>query len=108
MHQAFRKPLILLYSLNLLDLLFTFIGLRLLLIEEANPIMAMLYEMNPTFFILIKSILVLIGIFVIGLIYNKKWVRLATYGLCGIYLIILSIHLNNFFNVYVPHIVGML
>jgi len=103
-----KKSLFLLYALNLLDLFFTFIGLKLFLIEEANPIMAYLYEISPALFILIKAIIVLMGIVIISLIYHKKWVRLATYGLCSIYIGILFLHINNIFYVYVPHIVGML
>lgn len=108
MNNVIKKPLVLLYFLNLLDLAFTFVGLRLLLIEEANPLMAYLYVVSPWLLIIAKVVIVLLGVKLISLIYDKRWVKYATLGLNGVYLGILFLHLNNFFNVYVPHIVGML
>nr|WP_285842979.1 DUF5658 family protein [Metabacillus litoralis] len=43
--------------LNLVDGLLTYIGLKLNLIEEANALMRILYEAEPIYFLIVKSLL---------------------------------------------------
>lgn len=58
--------LIVIYALNLLDLIFSCIGLRMGCIEETNPLMRMLYVVNPYFFILCKIVIPLVFIFIVS------------------------------------------
>lgn len=98
-----KKPLVTLYVLNLLDLIFTYIGLRLMFIEEANPIMAYFYEVSPLSFILIKIIVVFLGIFAISRIYNKSWVKHSVSILNLIYVLIFVLHIKNY-SLFITHI----
>ncbi|MGD6832326.1 DUF5658 family protein [Sutcliffiella halmapala] len=50
-----KKLLILLLVLNLFDAIATFIGLKVNMIEEANPMMATLYKKDPFLFLGVKA-----------------------------------------------------
>jgi hypothetical protein len=50
-----KKLLILLLVFNLFDAIATFIGLKVNLIEEANPMMAALYKKDPFLFLGVKA-----------------------------------------------------
>lgn len=52
-----KKILQYLAFINFLDGLLTFFGMKLLLIEEVNPIMDFLYTIEPLLFLSIKAVL---------------------------------------------------
>lgn len=98
------KSLILLFLLNMFDLFFTYAGLKIHAIEEANPIMAYFYELHPFMFVFMKIFAVVIGIFFIAKIIEKTWVKNAVKGLNTLYLFIFFLHIRNTFLI-VSHIV---
>lgn len=83
------KILFMLLSLfNLADGLFTYIGLRLQLISESNPLMEMIWNISPILFLFCKVILSFL-LFCISMLfitkYQKTWtcvliIPLSIYG----------------------------
>lgn len=90
--------LIILYILNLLDLVISCIGLKLGCIEEANPFMSALYDLNPYIFGLWK-----IAIPIILTVIISKLMRFCTetiiikvliLSVVCIYVVVLFIHVR--------------
>lgn len=67
-----KKLLILLLVLNLFDAIATFIGLNLNMIEEANPMMAGLYQKDPFLFLGVKAFF---SFFLLILLHYVKYIR---------------------------------
>lgn len=67
-----KRLLILLLILNLFDAIATFIGLKVNMIEEANPMMAALYKKDPFLFIAVKASL---SFFLLFLLHYVKEIR---------------------------------
>lgn len=83
-------------TLNLLDGVFTFIGLHYSLIEEMNPIMNWLWEYHPMMFLFVKVSLSLVVV-IIGISLGKQelvfkhW-KLVLFPVLVIYFVILLLH----------------
>lgn len=56
-NQSFIISLVLLSTLNLIDMICTYVGLKLNLIGESNPLMDYLYNQNEMYFLLVKVVL---------------------------------------------------
>lgn len=90
--------LIFLSILNLIDMLCTYIGLKLNLIEESNPLMDFLYKKNEFYFLFIKTMLsVCIFYIIFYLDKNKeklnKFIGFSFKLVTLLYIIIFLIHI---------------
>ncbi|MFD2672548.1 DUF5658 family protein [Marinicrinis sediminis] len=75
----------------LLDAIFTDIGLRFNWIEEANPVMAIVYVMHPIFFYVVKLALpALLCVIVVRI--HKRWFRYLVRGVTFLYAFVLILH----------------
>ena len=82
---------IFIFILTLADLIITGFGIAHKRIEEANPIMAVLYNWNIPLTILIVGTIV--GLLIWFLSKQKfKWLKYATLGLLGIKIFIMLLH----------------
>lgn len=99
------KNLMLLYVLNICDLLFTFYGIRNNYIEEVNPIMKHIYNLNSFYFVLFKFSIPLICLLLIYIFYNRiKWIKRIVLFLNGTYAYIFFLHLYIIFIVKKVHL----
>jgi hypothetical protein len=90
------------YLLTILDILFTAVGLRLGLIEEANPIISYLFNLSMGLSVL--CVLLFVGIMLIFLYKASQkihWLHKALTGLAAIKIYVLLLHLkwiSSYFN----------
>lgn len=80
--------------LNLIDGILTYIGLKLNLIEEVNVLMKIIYEAEPVYFLIVKTLL---SILLFVLCFYQKIpnnFRMKTISLVGatLYTIVMFIH----------------
>lgn len=88
-------------SLNVLDALFTYVGVTKGWVEEANPFMALLLEVHPTLFLLVKLGMSGVVLFVFlhrSLVKRfrptfKKKLRLPLQIVCILYVAVLLHHI---------------
>ncbi|WP_442860817.1 DUF5658 family protein [Alkaliphilus sp. B6464] len=91
---SIHSSIVVLYTLNVLDLIFTYNGLKKQYLIESNPIMNRIYQYNPFLFVLCKLLGVLLCIYPINLLYKKKkWVANSVLGLNIIYVYIFILHI---------------
>lgn len=95
-----KRIFFLLVVLNLFDALATFFGLRLNLIEEANPVMSSLYQRDPYLFLMVKGMFSIMLIFLI--LYRKPirslLVRYLSFAALAGYCMIAGIHMMWIFH----------
>ncbi|WP_421382019.1 DUF5658 family protein [Bacillus salacetis] len=89
-----RLALHLLAVLNIIDGIITMLGLEAGFIEEANPLMAVLYKTHPFLFMGIK---LSFSAFIYVFIYYdnfpaKKWLTSLTYTAVSLYTFIIILH----------------
>lgn len=85
---------IILFTFAICDAIFTDIGLRYEHIEEANPIMRVVYETSITAFYLIKISLPLILLFLITNIKPRPYFRLLIGATLLLYFLVLCKHIH--------------
>ena len=83
---------IILFTFAFCDTIFTDIGIQNGYIEEANPIMRVVYETNTTAFYLIKISLPLILLFLIANMKPKLYFRLLISATLLLYFLVLCKH----------------
>lgn len=81
-------------TVNILDGAATFWGLHLSAIEESNPMMNSLYEINPIFFILYKLFLsgILYGLILTKRMPTIRFVKILSVAASIIYTFIIGLH----------------
>ncbi|KAB7671196.1 DUF5658 family protein [Bacillus sp. B1-b2] len=87
---------ILLSVLNLFDGIFTYIGLRLQLITEANPLMHFMWTTSPSYFLISKTILSLLLLYLAYSFSTKHthvWKFILSVPLC-LYTAVFFIHIS--------------
>ncbi|WP_409252223.1 DUF5658 family protein [Bacillus sp. SCS-153A] len=89
-----RLALHLLAVLNIIDGIITLVGLKGNFIEEANPLMAALYQAHPILFILVKlSFSALLYAFIRNENFpSKKWLLSLTYTAITLYTFTILLH----------------
>lgn len=83
----------LLLCLSMIDAIFTDLGLRQGLIEEFNPLMRSIYEMNIPVFYLIKFCLPLALLFLVTKITHRLYLRFLLLSALLLYIIIVVYHI---------------
>ncbi|MFA9558880.1 DUF5658 family protein [Evansella sp. AB-rgal1] len=80
------------WLLSLLDALFTDVGLRLSFIEEANPLIRIIYEWNIIAFYAYKFVFPLLLLLLYPFTTNKKWIDRGIYISFFIYTLVVAYH----------------
>ncbi|QTD41475.1 DUF5658 family protein [Sporosarcina sp. Te-1] len=83
----------LLLCLSMMDAIFTDLGLRQGLIEEFNPIMRTIYEMNIALFYFVKFILPLSLLFLVTKMTHLFYLRIMLLTALLLYVIIIAYHI---------------
>jgi hypothetical protein len=78
-------------SASAIDALLTHIGIKLGIIQEANPLMDWLYERSETFFFLLKVSFPIMLLLILPQRISKP-IRGLLLAACGVYLFVLSLH----------------
>ncbi|WP_078432608.1 DUF5658 family protein [Metabacillus halosaccharovorans] len=80
--------------LNLIDGILTYIGLKLNLIEEANVLMRIIYEAEPVYFLIVKTLLsiLLFALCILQKIPNNFRMKTISYIGASLYTFVLFIH----------------
>lgn len=98
-----ENNLIVLFILNMFDLITTYVGIKKGVIEEANILMNSIYETTEIGFILVKLVVVVLSLIILTVINKKiesniikKMVNIATL----VYLVIGGMHISNIYMVY--------
>ncbi|TYR75249.1 hypothetical protein FZC79_10820 [Rossellomorea vietnamensis] len=96
-----KVALHILAALNIIDAIVTAIGIENAYIQEANPLMDLLYTTHPVFFIALK---ILLSLMVYTLIFfdkipSKKWFSSITYTAVTLYSLIFLLHGTWVYNV---------
>ncbi|NLN49111.1 MAG: hypothetical protein GX154_08560 [Clostridiales bacterium] len=93
-----------LYTFNLLDLVFSYAGLKACIISEANPIVKIIYKASPFVFVLWKVIIPLTLIVVIDrlieLCINAKVLGLFVTSVTAVYGFIILLHFRWIYLIY--------
>lgn len=92
-HLWMQRMGLLLLALAVLDALFTDIGLRLTVIEEANPLMRWIYEQHVVYFYSIKIGLPLVLLLLFQSLKPRRIFALLLGPTVCLYLFVLGIHL---------------
>lgn len=88
-----EKLVFLLFLLSTADLIFSYIGLELGYIEEANPIMKQIYLFSGFLFCFFKLTVTILSTIIIGYGYKKyKWVKKVVFLPIAVYIIIMAMH----------------
>jgi|TARA_Y100000310_G_C20700775_1_gene829659 hypothetical protein len=85
--------------MNLVDALATLLWIRLGIAEEDNPIMEFVLEINESAFILIKTALVVLSIFLLWRMKDFASARILTIPVFLIYSYVTILHLSAALNV---------
>lgn len=90
-----QKTIIALLVLNLLDLVLTYLGLKLKYFIEGNPILKNIYTKSESSFLLVKISVTLFSCYFIGRgLIKFKWVRKAIFIPLVVYIIVLIMHIH--------------
>ncbi len=99
-----KARLVILYIFNLLDLVFSYVGLRAGVISEANPLVRMIYKASPIIFILWKAIVPLTLIMVIHnlirLCINEKILSMFIVSVTAVYGFVILLHFRWIYLLY--------
>ncbi|WP_438311861.1 DUF5658 family protein [Sporosarcina sp. FA9] len=87
------KPCLLLVVLAVLDSIFTDIGIRNNIIDEANPIMYYFYNQSAIAFYAIKITLPLLMLYILTLIKPRPYLRILIIFTIFLYSIIIAMHI---------------
>ncbi|MFD1928447.1 DUF5658 family protein [Sporosarcina siberiensis] len=87
------KPCLLLVLLAVLDSIFTDIGLRNNIIDEANPIMYYFYNQSLIAFYSIKIALPLLMLYILTQIKPKPYLRILIISTLFLYSIVIATHI---------------
>ncbi|QQZ10955.1 DUF5658 family protein [Heyndrickxia vini] len=82
-------------ALNIIDAVISFIGLKLDLIQEANPLMGYIYNQHPFLFLLVKLSFsfLLYSFLYANKIPTKNIVKYTTYTAVVVYSFVFSLHI---------------
>lgn len=84
--------LILIGCLNICDAVLTAGWMSLGVIEEANPLMAFLLDLDPTLFFAVKSALVPLGCFILWRYRRVTLAKVSIFGLFCVYTAVMVLH----------------
>ncbi|MFY4776292.1 DUF5658 family protein [Metabacillus sp. RGM 3146] len=89
-----KKAFLYLALVNILDMCATLSGLRLGFIQELNPIMNTLYEVNPFLFVAVKLLIsfILVGLVIKVPLMMTTFLKWVTSAACILYTLTLGLH----------------
>tara|TARA_Y100000310_G_C20566180_1_gene755603 strand:+ start:360 stop:641 length:282 start_codon:yes stop_codon:yes gene_type:complete len=85
--------------MNLVDALATLLWIRLGLAEESNPIMEFVLENNESAFVLVKTSLVVLSVFLLWRLKNFATARILTIPVFLVYVYAMILHLSAVWNI---------
>lgn len=89
------KALLFLFSLNLLDALFTIFWISIGMAEEANPLMEIVLSLGPAVFLSIKLTLVSLGSALLWRLKHKGFAIVSVLSLLIVYCMITCWHMYH-------------
>ena len=85
--------------MNLVDAFATLLWIRLGLAEEGNPIMKFVLENNESMFILVKTFLVVLSVFLLWRLKNFITARILTIPVFLTYVYAMILHVSAVWNI---------